>query len=61
MYAQKGVPVIFLTTGLHADYHKPSDEISKIDFDKLRRVTELMYRAGWAAAQREQRLVPLTR
>ena len=42
-YAAKGIPVIFFTTGLHSDYHANTDEVSKIDFDKLIRVTGLIY------------------
>ncbi|HJU89948.1 MAG TPA: M20/M25/M40 family metallo-hydrolase [Gemmatimonadaceae bacterium] len=49
-YARRGIPVVFLTSGLHADYHKVSDEIDKIDFDKLTRVTELLYRTALAVA-----------
>ena len=42
-YAAKGIPVIFFTTGLHSDYHANTDEVSKIDFDKLVRITGLIY------------------
>jgi hypothetical protein len=45
-YAAKGIPVIFFTTGLHPDYHRNTDEVSKILFDKLTRVTELVYETG---------------
>jgi hypothetical protein len=45
-YAAKGIPVIFFTTGLHADYHASTDEVSKILFDKLARVTGLVYETG---------------
>lgn len=45
-YAAKGIPIIFFTTGLHDDYHASSDEVSKILFDKLTRVTELVYETG---------------
>ncbi|HEX7241047.1 MAG TPA: M28 family peptidase, partial [Longimicrobiaceae bacterium] len=41
-YARYGIPIAFFTIGLHADYHKPSDELEKIDFDKLTRVTQLI-------------------
>jgi hypothetical protein len=54
-YARKGVPVLFLTTGLHADYHQVGDEVSKIDFDKLARVASLMYESGRALANRPTR------
>src|SRR5262245_27564450 len=35
----KGVTVLFLFTGAHADYHKPSDDWQKIDFAGLDRIT----------------------
>jgi hypothetical protein len=49
-YAAKGIPVIFFTTGLHPDYHANTDEVSKIDFGKLTRVTQLVYETGWRLA-----------
>jgi hypothetical protein len=42
-YAAKGIPIIFYTTGLHRDYHYVTDEISKINFPKLARITQLVY------------------
>jgi hypothetical protein len=45
-YAAKGIPIIFFTTGLHPDYHANTDEVSKIEFGKLMRVTELVYETG---------------
>jgi Zn-dependent M28 family amino/carboxypeptidase len=41
-YARYGIPVTFFTTGLHEDYHKPSDEVDKIDFTKLARIAGLI-------------------
>ena len=46
-YASKGIPVIFFTTGLHADYHANTDEVSKIEFPKLARVAQLVYETSW--------------
>jgi Zn-dependent M28 family amino/carboxypeptidase len=45
-YAVKGIPVIFFTTGLHPDYHANTDEVSRILFDKMFRVTQLIYETG---------------
>ncbi len=45
-YAAKGIPIIFFTTGLHADYHANTDEVSKIEFDKLARIVQLVYETG---------------
>jgi hypothetical protein len=49
-YAAKGIPIIFFTTGLHGDYHANTDDVSKIDFDKLARVTALVYETGLRVA-----------
>ena len=44
------IPAVFLTTGLHPDYHTPEDDIGRIDFPKLHRITELAARLAWMAA-----------
>jgi hypothetical protein len=45
-YAAKGIPIIFFTTFLHPDYHRPSDEVSKINFDKMAHIGQLVYEIG---------------
>jgi hypothetical protein len=49
-YAAKGVPIIFFTTGLHPDYHANTDEVSKIEFDKMTRIVQLVYDTGQRVA-----------
>src|SRR5262249_39314182 len=39
-----GIPVAFLFCGEHEDYHQPTDDVEKIDCDKIRRVTRLVLR-----------------
>ena len=56
-YAVKGIPVAFFTTGLHPDYHRVSDGVERIRFDKMARVAQLVYQAGFAVAQSESTLV----
>jgi peptidase M28-like protein len=45
-YAAKGVPIIFFTTGLHPDYHANTDDVSKIEFEKMTRITQMIYETG---------------
>ena len=52
-FLKRGVPAIFLTTGLHPDYHTPADDTDRIDFPKLERITELAGRAAWLVADGE--------
>lgn len=39
-----GIPVAFLFTNIHDDYHQPTDTPDKINFDKLSRVVRLVVR-----------------
>jgi hypothetical protein len=39
-YARYGIPIIFFTTGGHADYHQVTDEPQYIDYDRLTRVAQ---------------------
>ena len=39
-----GIPVAFLFSDVHEDYHQPSDTWDKIDFDKIERVARLVVR-----------------
>jgi Zn-dependent M28 family amino/carboxypeptidase len=54
-YAKKGIPIVFLTSGLHDDYHKVSDDPRKIEYAKLARVTRLMVELGRAVANSPSR------
>ena len=38
------IPVAFLFTDVHEDYHQPTDTPDKIDYDKMRRVVRLVVR-----------------
>ena len=38
------IPVAFLFTDVHEDYHKPTDTPDKVDYDKLHRVVRLVVR-----------------
>lgn len=40
-FYQAGVPVLFFFTGLHNDYHRPSDVFEKIDFGGIARITDI--------------------
>jgi hypothetical protein len=38
-----GVPFVFFFTGVHEDYHQPSDSVDKIQFGKYSKVAKLIY------------------
>ncbi len=53
-FAKNNIPVIFYFGGLHEDYHKPSDEVEKINFDKLEKVTQYIFMTAWELAYRKK-------
>ena len=55
-FAKKGVPVIFYFSGVHKDYHKPTDDVDKINFDKVQKTVRLVFYTAWEIANRDQRL-----
>jgi hypothetical protein len=56
-FAKHGIPVIFYFSGVHADYHQPGDEVSKIDFDLLSKRAQLVYYTAWELANGAKRPV----
>jgi Peptidase family M28 len=55
-FAKRNIPVIFYFTGLHADYHKPTDTIDKIDFEKTAGIARLVFCTAWELANRKERI-----
>lgn len=49
-FYKKGIPIVFLHTGLHQDYHEISDTVDKIEFNKLKKITHLTFRSIWEVA-----------
>jgi len=41
-FMEKGVPALFFTGGMHADYHKEGDRLEKINFEKEERVGKIV-------------------
>ena len=56
-FARKDVPVLFYSTGNHVDYHRTTDNIDRINFEKLRKVTELSFRVGYELVTMPEKIV----
>ncbi|CAN5157932.1 M20/M25/M40 family metallo-hydrolase [soil metagenome] len=54
-FARKEIPAIFFFTGVHEDYHRPSDTVEKIDSDKAMRVTRLIFHTVMEIANADAR------
>jgi hypothetical protein len=44
------IPILNFSTGYTADYHQPTDDAERINFDKMKKVAELCYLVGIAIA-----------
>lgn len=55
-FAKKGVPAIFYFSGLHDDYHRPTDTPDKIRYDLLSRRAQTIFYTAWEIANREEML-----
>jgi hypothetical protein len=51
----KNLPVLFFFSGLHADYHKPSDTADKIQYADEARVADLVLRTAETLARRDDK------
>ena len=49
-FAKMGVPIAFFTTGLHVDYHRPSDTPDKIDYAAMQTISKTVGAVGWQLA-----------
>jgi len=54
-YARLGIPSLMYTSLLHPDYHTPQDNAENINYQKLKKMTDWMYRTGWKVANTIQR------
>ena len=55
-FAKNNIPVIFYFNGIHVDYHRPSDTIEKLDFNKIETITKLIFLTAWELANRDERI-----
>jgi hypothetical protein len=55
MYARYGIPVVFLFTGLHGDYHQVTDEPQYVDYPHYASITQFVHDVALEVANRAGR------
>ncbi len=55
-FAEKGVPAVFYFNGTHADYHKATDTVDKINFEAAAKRAQLAFYTAWEIANRPMKL-----
>ena len=56
-YGKHGIPIVFYFTGVHRDYHQMTDDVEKIDFAKMERISRMIFAFGWRLANLDHRLI----
>jgi Zn-dependent M28 family amino/carboxypeptidase len=54
-FAKHNIPSVFLFNGTHDDYHMPTDDPEKIEYDALTKRTQLAFAITWDLANRKKR------
>ena len=54
-FLYRGVPAIFIHSGLHPDYHTEHDRPEKINYDKMEKTARLVHQMSWNLAQQDGR------
>jgi hypothetical protein len=56
-FAKNGIPCIFYFSGVHEDYHKPTDTPEKIMYEKTAVITRLVFHTAWQIANQDKTIV----
>jgi len=54
-FAKLGIPIAFFTTGLHPDYHRPTDTADKIDYKEMQMISRTVAAVGWQLGNQDPR------
>jgi Zn-dependent M28 family amino/carboxypeptidase len=55
-FAKNGIPAIFYFSGVHVDYHRPTDTPDKIMYDRAANIARLAFHTAWELANRKDRI-----
>ena len=55
-FAKHNIPVIFYFSGVHEDYHQPTDDVEKIIFSKTEKVARLVFFTAWQISDDSKRI-----
>jgi hypothetical protein len=56
-YAKQNIPIVFFYDHMTEDYHKPTDDVDKINFEKLERISTLITELALRIANLDHKLI----
>jgi hypothetical protein len=54
-FGKHSIPFIFFFTGTHDDYHGVGDEPDKIEYERMTRITQMIFATAWQVANQDAR------
>lgn len=54
-FLNRGVPAVWVHTGLHPDYHTMNDDADRINYPKMEKIGRMVYQASWDLANAPSR------
>ncbi len=55
-FAEAGIPIFYFMAAMHPDYHQPSDELSKINWEKMTNIIRIGFLNTWEFANSDEYL-----
>ena len=55
-FAEVGIPVFYFMAAMHPDYHQPSDELSKVNWEKMTNIIRIGFLNTWEFANSDEYL-----
>ena len=53
-FAAEGIPVFYYMAAMHPDYHQPSDELEKLNWDKMLNIIKIGFLSTWEFANSDE-------
>jgi len=53
-FAEVGIPIFYFMAAMHPDYHQPSDELSKINWEKMTDIIRIGFLNTWELANSDE-------
>lgn len=54
-FYERGIPILMLHSGLHSDYHRPSDDVERVDSGGIERSARILFGAAYEVANQPTR------
>ena len=53
-FAEVGIPVFYFMAAMHPDYHQPSDELDKVNWEKMINIIRIGFLNTWQFANSDE-------